>query len=467
MPPIPPALESLYPLRGLPRQGQIWSWISFDVANQSFTLLINTLLFALFFKEVVVQDPAKDDLLWSLMFTASMLLTVVASPIAGAIADERKWKKAFLLVSGFSCGVLTCMLGLIQPGQLWLAALLYIPANFMFNIGENFLASFLPEVSRRADYGKVSGFSWGTAYTAALLLLVLTAAAMLVFGLATPDRWRPLFVFAGLWFIAMAIPTAIWLKESSAAPASVVPSPPGVKRPGPIAAGVSRLKDSLRSTREYRDLTMLLLASLFYGAGMNVIIFFASILASDFGFSDINLVVFVAVITVSGIGGTIVTTLVQDKIGHKLTTVLLLLVWIATALAFVFYAQAAERIAGPTGAMDRVPKWPLWLLGNLIGFGLGSLGSANRAFVGALTPPSRTGEVFGLWGMVFKLAAVLTIPFALAKDKLGTPAALVVLVVFLVIGLVLTLFINERRGGELAMEWPSASPPAAVPTPSL
>jgi len=48
---------------------------------------------------------------------------------------------------------------------------------------------------------------------------------------------------------------------------------------------------------------------------------------------------------------------------------------------------------------------------------------------------------------------VLTIPFALAKDKLGTPAALVVLVVFLVIGLVLTLFINERRGVELAMAY--------------
>ncbi|MBY0263011.1 MAG: MFS transporter [Phycisphaerales bacterium] len=455
-PPPPSAVQAVYPLNGLPRQGQIWSWISFDVANQSFTLLINTLLFALFFKKVVVQDPARDDLLWSLMFAASMVLTVIASPFAGAISDDRGWRKAFLLASGFSCGVLTCMLGLIQPGQLWLTMLLYIPANFMFNIGENFLASFLPDVARREDYGKVSGFSWGVAYSAALVLLIITGLVMTVFGLRQPDQWRPLFVFAGAWFIAMAIPTAIWLRESPPPPLPQLP--PGVRRPNPIAAGVSRLKESIGSIREYRDLVMLLAASLFYGAGMNVIIFFASIIASEFGFSDVALVVFVAVITVSGVGGTLVTTLVQDKIGHKLTTVLLLLVWIATALAFVFYAQTATRIAGPANAnIAQVPKWPLWVLGNLIGFGLGSLGSANRAFVGALTPPGRTGEVFGLWGMVFKLAAVLTIPFAIVKDVLGTPASLVVLVVFLVVGLVLTLLINERRGTVRAMESATAS----------
>ena len=51
---------SMYPLKGLPKQGQIWSWISFDVANQSFTLIINTLLFSIFFNEVVIQDKAVE-----------------------------------------------------------------------------------------------------------------------------------------------------------------------------------------------------------------------------------------------------------------------------------------------------------------------------------------------------------------------------------------------------------------------
>ena len=89
-----------YPLHGLPHQGQLWSWISFDVANQSFTLIINTLLFSIFFQKVVVRDPSHDDLYWALTFATSMLLVVLVSPIAGAVADARAWKKAALLATG-------------------------------------------------------------------------------------------------------------------------------------------------------------------------------------------------------------------------------------------------------------------------------------------------------------------------------------------------------------------------------
>ena len=74
-------------------QRQIWSWISFDVANQSFTLIINTLLFSIFFSEVVVRDPAIDDRLWALTYGSSMLLCALLSPVAGAMADERAWKR--------------------------------------------------------------------------------------------------------------------------------------------------------------------------------------------------------------------------------------------------------------------------------------------------------------------------------------------------------------------------------------
>ncbi len=172
-------------------QGQLWSWISFDVANQSFTLLINTVLFSIFFQKVVVNDAKLDDTLWSITAAISMGLVVLASPIAGAIGDQRAWKKEALLGTGLLCATLTCMLALIKPGQIWLAMLLYIPANFCFAIGENFLASFLPKLARREDFGKVSGFSWGVAYFAALILLIATAASMQLFKLTAPEAWRP------------------------------------------------------------------------------------------------------------------------------------------------------------------------------------------------------------------------------------------------------------------------------------
>ena len=82
-----------YPLNSIPQQRQLWSWISFDVANQSFTLLINTLLFPIFFSKMIVRDDAIDDRIWALTFGTSMLLSAVLSPLFGAAADERAWKK--------------------------------------------------------------------------------------------------------------------------------------------------------------------------------------------------------------------------------------------------------------------------------------------------------------------------------------------------------------------------------------
>ena len=425
---------AVYPLAGLPRQGQIWSWMSYDVANQSFTLLINTLLFSLFFTQVVVTDESRSATMWSLMYAASMLLTVVISPIAGAIADERGWKKLGMLATGMGCAVLTCLFGLIPAGGLWIAVLLYIPANCLYSLGENFLSSFLPELCEREQFGKVSGFSWGVAYFAALVLLGLTAAGMIAMRLESPDQWRPFFVFAGIWFAIFTLPTLLFLKERPAARSAVAMSL--------WTVGFVRLGRTVREVARFRDLAILLVASMFYGTAMSVVIFFASILAEEFGFKATQLVIFTAVITVSGVLGTLIPMRFQDRFGHRRMMVVLLLLWLVTALGLALVAWLFGRAADQAA----FPRWPVWLVGNFLGFGLGSLGTANRAFVGYLAPSTRSAEFFGLWGLVFRLAAIGTIPFAVVKDRLGTPASLLVLAGFVVVGLLLTLFVDERRG---------------------
>jgi UMF1 family MFS transporter len=430
-------LSRLYPLRGLPKQGQLWSWISFDVANQSFTLLVNTLLFAVFFSQVVVADDAVDDRWWAFAYGGSMLLTALFAPVLGAVADERAWKKRMLIGSGLFCGLFTCGLALLQPGQLWLALLLYIPANFTFAIGETFLASFLPAFARHDEFGRVSGFSWGCAYAAALLLLGLTAAAMIVFDLRATERWRPLFVFAGLWFLLFMIPTMLGLREPAA------PQRTHGNRNW-LVIGFTRLAETARAAGSRRDLLLLLAASLFFGTGISVVVSFASRLAGEFGFTQVALVAFIAVLTVSGIIGTIVPTLWQDRIGHRRSILILLVLWLVTTLGFAAYARMHESHL-TSGSAEPFPTWPMWWIGNLLGFGLGSLGSANRAYVGWLAPPGREAETFGLWGLVWKLSAIMTFPFAWTKDTMGTSSALVVLAGFMLAGLVLACLVREDR----------------------
>jgi UMF1 family MFS transporter len=440
-------LRQFYPLRGIPHQRQLWSWISFDVANQSFTLLINTLLFPVFFSQLVVRNDAIDDRIWALTYGSSMLITAALAPLAGAAADERAWKKRFLIGSGILCGILCCGLALVQPGQIWLAVLLYVPANFAFTIGENFLASFLPSLSKPQDVGRVSGFSWSVAYASALLLLILTAGSMMLFNWRDPAQWRGFFLFSGLWFLGFTIPTIFWLKE----PVVLRTIHPGRSL---VTAGFTRLAESLKQTARFRDLATLQVASLFFGTGISVVVFFASKIAVEYGFTQVNLVMFVAVITVSGIVGTIVPALYQDRIGHQRSVLCFVSLWLITALGFAYYAHLHD-LHLRSGATDDFPKWPLWLVGNLLGFGLGGLGSANRAFVGYLAPEDKAAETFGVWGLMWKLSAIMTFPFAWVRDTMGTKQALLVLAGFLLVGLTLTCFINERRGRAAATSVPT------------
>lgn len=412
------------------RRRQIGSWISYDVANQSFTLIINTLLFAIFFSEEIVRDDRLDDRYWALTFGTSMLLTAMLSPIAGAAADERAWKKKFLIGTGVVCSLLTCAFAGLPAGALGWAVLLYVPANVAFQLGENFLASFLPSLAGPAEVGRISAFSWACSYAAALLLLVLTGALMSFFNLGEARFYRPLFVFAGLWFLLFSVPTMLWLQEPPA------PEPRGGNL---VSAGLGRLRETLTHVRLYRDLLVLLAASLFYGTAMNVVVFFAGKLANEYGFEQGHLILFVAVITVTGIGGTLLPMKYQDRLGHRRCTLLLLAVWLFTALLFAGYAAVHRPDS---------PRWPLWLIGNLLGLGLGALGSANRAFVGYLAPPEKSAEVYGLWGMTMKLSALLTFPFAWVRDVLGSAPALLLLAGFVVVGIVLTLAIDEQRGHE-------------------
>ncbi|WP_265594197.1 MFS transporter [Haloferula sp. BvORR071] len=445
--PLGPAMN-LYPLKGLPQQKQIWSWISYDVANQSFTLIVNTMLFSIFFGKIIVTDKAMENQLWAIAFAGSMLVAAFVSPLVGAVADERRCKKAGLIVTGVICSVCTCGLYFLQPGQVWLALLLYMPANFAFAIGENFLASFLPTLARQNEVGRVSAFSWGLAYFAALFLLAVTAVSMKVFKVEEVAQWRPFFMMAGLWFLAFTVPTLLWLREPE-----IDTEPHSGKNL--IAAGYVRLMETCKHLRSFRDLAILMVASFFFATGTNVVVSFASKLASEYGFTQVDLVIFMAIITISGILGTFLPMLCQDRLGHRFTSVVLALVWILASVGFAYYAHRHDAFVDAGGKDADFAKWPLWVIGNLLGFGLGSLGSANRAFVGYLSPPEKSAEMFGIWGLMIKLAAVMTYPFAWVKDKSGSPQALLLLAGLIVIGLVLTCFIDEKRGHAAAIHNPS------------
>ncbi len=421
-------IRRLNPFAGLPNAKEVWAWGMFDLANQSFTLLINTLLFAVYFKEVVVNDEAQGDRLWAILFSSSMFLVVLASPVIGAIADARCWRKEVLMLSGMCCIAGTCGLALVRPDMIWLAALLYIPANFMYQIGENALASFLSDVATSRNVGRISATGWTMGYVGALCLLALTFAAMLLLDLKAVGSWRPFFLFAGIWFLLGMIPSALFLKEHKR---------PNVRlRENVVADAFVRMGETVRHAANYRQLSLFLIAFFVYAFGIQTVIAFASILARKFGFADTELVLFVAQITLTAGIASAGTSFFQDRIGAKLTIQIYLVVWIISTVALAILSGA-----------EGLPEWLLWVIGNGIGFGLGGTGTASRAMVARFTPRHKAAEFFGLWAVSFKLAAAIgVLSFGLVKSGLGDTWALVLLAGFFVAGFLLLLPVSETRG---------------------
>lgn len=422
------SLRRLNPFAGLANPRVVWAWGMYDLANQSFTLLINTLLFAVYFKNIVAPDPVQGDRLWALLFSGSMLLVVLVSPVVGALADARCWRKEVLMLAGMGCALATCGLALVQPDMVWLAALLYIPANFMYQIGENALASFLTDVATSRNIGRVSAIGWTMGYVGALALLVLTFAAMYIFGLIQKENWRPFFVFAGLWYFLGMIPAALYLHENKRAIVR--------HKANPLSEAFTRMRDTVRHASQYRQLLIFLVSFFVYGFGLQTVISFASIIADDFGFNEVKLVLFTAQITVTAGIASAATSMFQDRIGAKATIVIYLLIWIVSTAGLAVLSD-----------LNAPPEWLFWVIGNGIGFALGGSGTASRAMVARFTPRHKSAEFFGLWAVSFKLsAAVGVLGFGLVKSGYGNTHALILLAGFFVAGLALLLPVNEIAG---------------------
>lgn len=118
MPAIP---RRLNPFAGLPNPKEVWAWGMYDLANQSFTLLITTVFFAIYFTDRVAATPQQGNVLWGVCSGVTSLIMIFAGPLLGAVADFGGRKKLFLTLTGIACGVLTCAMGLVGPGDVALA----------------------------------------------------------------------------------------------------------------------------------------------------------------------------------------------------------------------------------------------------------------------------------------------------------------------------------------------------------
>lgn len=429
---------------------EIFGWAMFDFANQAYTLLIITVIYGDLFTRIIVGDAESDyrlgNLLWSVALSTSYLLVVLTGPVCGAIMDFSATRKTFLFASYLLTVLSTSLLYFVAPGYVLLGVLLLIVSNYAYSIGESFIASFLPDLGRPEDLGKISGFGWALGYVGGL---VATAFALLFLGEVSEENFaRIRFVgpFAGVFFLLAAIPTFLWLKERG--------RPRRLKNSrNYVALGMRRVWRTCKSLADFRDLAILMGSIFFAMCGIYIIIAFTFIYGAQVIQWDehVRVLMFV-VVQITATLGALTFGFIQDRIGAKLTYALTLALWVV-AITLIYLTPELAAWAQSSLGLNWQAQYVFLVVGVLAGTCLGSTQSAGRALVGLFSPKSKAAEMFGFWGLFSKAAAIVgLLGLGLLQMIFGLQVSILFCILLFGIALVVVLGIDEARGRRRAQE---------------
>ena len=165
----------------LKNKREVIAWSFYDFANQPFTTIIITFLYAPFFTDVIcASDEINGIGLWSLAISITAIFVAFISPIIGAISDTGGFRKFFFILSTWTCIIATGCLFFFKEGDIYSALVYFIIANIGFELGSVICNSYLPEITEKKNFGKISGFAWGLGFLGGLLSLIFLFSLMII-----------------------------------------------------------------------------------------------------------------------------------------------------------------------------------------------------------------------------------------------------------------------------------------------
>jgi len=396
-------------------KNKIFIWTLFDFANTSFSIVVVTFLFAVYFKNTIANGEPIGDFYWSLGTSISMIITALISPVLGAIADYSAGKKRFLLFFTALCIAATSSLFFTGPGNIFFALILFIIANIGFEAGLVFYDAFLPEITVPKNYGRVSGYGFGMGYLGSLATLGI------IFPFIQSGMIKETFPVAALFFLIFAFPFFLFIKDSRKSREHSEPY---------YVIGITRVWATISNLKNYRNLATFLLAYFFYIEGVNTVIFFSGIYASTtLGFTETELLIFFVTVQTTAILGSVVFGILADSIGQKRTIMITLFMWIVTVvLAFFIY-----------------DKTGFYIVGLIAGAAMGSSQSTSRSLMTKLTPEEKKTEFFGFYSFFGKSSAVIgPLVFGLVSYLTGDQRTAILTVgIFFIIGMIILTKVKD------------------------
>ncbi len=417
------------------RNFPIFVWSLFDFANTSFSIVVVTFIYAVYFKDVVAGGESIGDLYWSLAISLAMVITAFISPVLGAISDFSTGKKRFLLFFSVLCISGTALLYFVGPGDILLGVILFVIANIGFEAGLVFYDAFLPELTTPKNYGRVSGYGYALGYFGSLASLGIS------FPLIQAEKISETFPLSALFFLIFALPLFLFLKEKRKKPET---------EESYFRIGFRRVYNTITHLKNYRNLATFLLAFFFYIEGVNTVIFFSGNYASTtLGFTTNDLIIFFIVVQTTAILGAVIFGIIADSSGQKRAIVYSLFIWIFTIIV-AYFTSADTFLTRFLSALfntdlTTVMHNSFYVIGLLAGSVMGATQSTSRSLMSKLTPFEKKTEFFGFYSFFGKSSAVLgPLVFGFASFLSGSQRiAIVSIGLFFIVGLIILTYVKD------------------------
>ncbi|MFD3478568.1 MFS transporter [Streptomyces sp. NPDC058695] len=372
--------------------------------------------------------PVRAGAFFAYTVSASVIISILVMPLAGAAADRTGRKKPLLAISAYLGAAATAGMFFLDGDRYLLGGFLLVVANASLAVSMVLYNSYLPQIAPPEERDAVSSRGWAFGYASGALVLVANLVLYSghdSFGVSESTAVRICLASAGVWWGAFTLVPLRRLRDRRTAPA------------GDAAAAVPGWRQLVSTVRDMRrrPLTLsFLLAYLVYNDGIQTVISQASVYGSEeLGLDQSTLIVAVLLVQVLAVAGALAMGRLARTYGAKNTILGSLIAWTFTIGAGYFL---------PSGA-------PVWFFALAAGIGLvlGGTQALSRSLFSHLVPAGKEAEYYSAYEMSDRGMSWLgPLVFGLAYQLTGSYRdAIVSLVAFFMIGFVLLARVPVRQ----------------------
>lgn len=377
------------------------AWCLYDWANSSFSLVIISTIFPIYFGSVVVNSAGgdvvnflgfeiKNSALFSFSISFSFLVTAFMSPFLSSIADYSGLKKTFMKIFTYVGSICCALLYFFDSNNINLGVFAFVIATIGFSGSIVFYNSYLPDLVTEDQMDKVSAKGFSLGYIGSVLLLLINFTFFLFpefyGGINAGQAARISFLSVGVWWFVFAQYSFYQLPKPVAKPLEEGESW--------IFAGLHELKLVWFELKKLKLLRKFLIAFFFYSMGVQTVMYVATIFGEkELQIPSDHLKIVVLVLQLVAIIGATVFAKVSSKLGNIKALIIIVSIWILICLGAYFVMGEAQ----------------FFILAAVVGFVMGGVQSLSRSTYAKLIPEttSDTASYFSFYDIVEKMSIVL------------------------------------------------------------